>query len=107
MYEWLLITAILVAVFATGLLLYERNRNKKMLDSLENMYFIGIRSIEPDEFELHKNNNIQVGGACDIQSVEFDPSLAPFVALYGGATWRIELDDQWGKLLGYPSWGYA
>ena len=37
MYEWLLIAAILVAVFATGLLLYERNRNKKMLDSLENM----------------------------------------------------------------------
>ena len=65
--------------------------------------------VERYEYLLNylKNNNIQVGGACDIQSVEFDPSLAPFVALYGGATWRIELDDQWGKLLGYPSWGYA
>jgi len=35
------------------------------VDSLENMYFIGIRSIEPDEFQLYKENNIQVKTAYD------------------------------------------
>lgn len=33
--------------------------------SLENLYFIGIRSIEPDEFAFHKENNIQVKTAYD------------------------------------------
>ena len=33
--------------------------------SLENLYFIGIRSIEPDEFQFHKENNIQVKTAYD------------------------------------------
>ncbi len=35
------------------------------VDSLENMYFIGIRSIEPDEFQLYKENPIQVKTAYD------------------------------------------
>lgn len=35
------------------------------IGSLENLYFIGIRSIEPDEFQFHKANNIQVKTAYD------------------------------------------
>lgn len=37
----------------------------KNIKSLENLYFIGIRSIEPDEFKLHKENSIQVKTAYD------------------------------------------
>ena len=37
----------------------------KNVGSLENLYFIGIRSIEPDEFQFHKENNIQVKTAYD------------------------------------------
>jgi len=37
----------------------------KNISSLENLYFIGIRSIEPDEFEFHKANDIQVKTAYD------------------------------------------
>lgn len=33
--------------------------------SFENLYFIGIRSIEPDEFQLYKENDIQVKTAYD------------------------------------------
>ena len=33
--------------------------------SLENLFFIGIRSIEPDEFEFHMANDIQVKTAYD------------------------------------------
>lgn len=35
------------------------------IKSLENLYFIGIRSIEPDEFEFKRENNIQVKTAYD------------------------------------------
>ena len=35
------------------------------VSSLENLFFIGIRSIEPDEFEFHKANKIQVKTAYD------------------------------------------
>lgn len=35
------------------------------VSSLENLFFIGIRSIEPDEFEFHKTNKIQVKTAYD------------------------------------------
>ncbi len=35
------------------------------VDSLENLYFIGIRSIEPDEYEFSKQNKIQVKTAYD------------------------------------------
>lgn len=37
----------------------------KNIKSLENLFFIGIRSIEPDEFEFHKKNKIQVKTAYD------------------------------------------
>lgn len=37
----------------------------KNISSLENLYFIGIRSIEPDEFEFHKANDIQVKTSYD------------------------------------------
>ena len=37
----------------------------KNIKSLENLFFIGIRSIEPDEFEFHKENKIQVKTAYD------------------------------------------
>ena len=33
--------------------------------SLDNLYFIGIRSIEPDEFAFYKGNNIRVKTAYD------------------------------------------
>lgn len=29
------------------------------MKSVENLYFIGIRSIEPDEFEFYKRENVQ------------------------------------------------
>ena len=35
------------------------------VSSFENLYFIGIRSIEPDEFQLYKENDIQVKRAYD------------------------------------------
>ena len=35
------------------------------IGSLENLYFIGIRSIEPDEFEFHMENDIQVKTSYD------------------------------------------
>lgn len=35
------------------------------IGSLENLYFIGIRSIEPDEFEFHMANDIQVKTSYD------------------------------------------
>jgi agmatinase len=37
----------------------------KNVSSLENIYFIGIRSIEPDEFEFKRENNIQVKTSYD------------------------------------------
>lgn len=35
------------------------------INSLENLFFIGIRSIEPDEFDFYKHNDIQVKTAYD------------------------------------------
>lgn len=40
--------------------------------SLENIYFIGIRSIEPDEFEFYKTNNIQVKTSYDCYNEGID-----------------------------------
>lgn len=42
------------------------------ITSLENLYFIGIRSIEQDEFEFYKENDIQVKTAydCYAQGIE-------------------------------------
>lgn len=37
----------------------------KNVNSIENLFFIGIRSIEPDEFEFYKENPIQVKTAYD------------------------------------------
>lgn len=37
----------------------------KNIKSLENLFFIGIRSIEPEEFAFHKENKIQVKTAYD------------------------------------------
>ena len=38
------------------------------IDSLENLYFIGIRSIEPDEFEFSRGKNIQIKTSWDCYS---------------------------------------
>ncbi|MBQ8474957.1 MAG: DUF4838 domain-containing protein, partial [Clostridia bacterium] len=54
-----------------------------------------------------KENNIDPGVNCNIQEVELDLSKTPLVAFYRGGTWREALNDQWVKLPGYPSWGYA
>lgn len=35
------------------------------IEGLENLYFVGIRSIEPDEYEFKKKNRIQVKSAWD------------------------------------------
>lgn len=42
------------------------------ISGTENIYFIGIRSIEPDEYEFKKSNNIQVASSrdCFYQGVE-------------------------------------
>lgn len=37
----------------------------KNVSSLDNLFFIGIRSIEPDEFEFYKENDIQVATSYD------------------------------------------
>lgn len=42
------------------------------ISSLENLYFIGIRSIEPDEFEFYKKNPIQVKTAYDCYAEGID-----------------------------------
>ena len=79
--------------------------------SLENFYFIGIRSIEPDEFEFHKENNIQVKTAYDcykegIEAVADDciAKMKKFKKVY--LTFDIDaLDPAYAAGTGTPQFG--
>ena len=50
------------------------------VNSFENLYFIGIRSIEPDEFQLYKNNDIQVKTAYDCYNEGIEQVAADCIA---------------------------
>ncbi|MBQ8564147.1 MAG: agmatinase [Firmicutes bacterium] len=81
------------------------------VSSLENIYFIGIRSIEPDEFEFHKENNIQVKRAWDcykegIEAVADDciEKMKKFNKVY--LTFDIDaLDPAYAAGTGTPQFG--
>lgn len=81
------------------------------VSSLENLYFIGIRSIEPDEFELHKAENIQVKTAYDcfhegIEAVAGDcvAKMKKFGKIY--ITFDIDaLDPGYAAGTGTPQFG--
>lgn len=79
--------------------------------SLENLYFIGIRSIEPDEFALYKEGNIQVKTAYDcyhegIEAVAADcvEKMKKFSKVY--LTFDIDaLDPGYAAGTGTPQFG--
>lgn len=79
--------------------------------SFENLYFIGIRSIEPDEFILHKENEIQVKRAYDcyregIEAVADDciEKMKKFNKVY--LTFDIDaLDPAYAAGTGTPQFG--
>ena len=81
------------------------------MSSLENLYFIGIRSIEPDEFELYKEGNIQVKRAYDcykegIEAVADDciEKMKKFNKVY--LTFDIDaLDPAYAAGTGTPQFG--
>lgn len=81
------------------------------IGSLENLYFIGIRSIEPDEFQFHKANNIQVKTAYDcyaegIEAVADDciAKMKKFKKVY--ITFDIDaLDPGYAAGTGTPQFG--
>lgn len=83
----------------------------KNISSLENLYFIGIRSIEPDEFQFHKENNIQVKTAYNcfnegIESVADDcvRRMKKFSKVY--ITFDIDaLDPAFAAGTGTPQFG--
>ena len=83
----------------------------KNIQGFENLYFIGIRSIEPDEFELYKNNPIQVKTAFDcyaegIESVAKDCSekMSCYSKVY--LTFDIDaLDPAYAAGTGTPQFG--
>ncbi|MGN1143441.1 MAG: arginase family protein, partial [Anaerovoracaceae bacterium] len=83
----------------------------KNVKSLENLYFIGIRSIEPDEFQFHKENNIQVKTAYDcyhegIEAVAADcvEKMKKFKKVY--ITFDIDaLDPGFAAGTGTPQFG--
>lgn len=81
------------------------------VSSFENLYFIGIRSIEPDEFELYKENDIQVKTAYDcykegIEAVAEDciSKMKKFNKVY--LTFDIDaLDPAYAAGTGTPQFG--
>ena len=83
----------------------------KNIQGFENLYFIGIRSIEPDEFELYKNNPIQVKTAFDcyaegIESVAKDciEKMSCYSKVY--LTFDIDaLDPAYAAGTGTPQFG--
>jgi len=92
------------------------NTEKRALElehvsGFENLYFIGIRSIEPDEFQLHKENNIQVKTAYDcykegIEAVADDciAKMKKFSKVY--LTFDIDaLDPAYAAGTGTPQFG--
>ncbi|MBQ4649860.1 MAG: agmatinase [Firmicutes bacterium] len=92
------------------------NTEKRALElehvsGFENLYFIGIRSIEPDEFQLHKENNIQVKTAYDcykegIEAIADDciAKMKKFSKVY--LTFDIDaLDPAYAAGTGTPQFG--
>lgn len=81
------------------------------IGSLENLYFIGIRSIEPDEFEFHMENDIQVKTSYDcynegIEAVADDciAKMSKFNKVY--LTFDIDgLDPAYAAGTGTPQFG--
>lgn len=81
------------------------------IGSLENLYFIGIRSIEPDEFEFHMANDIQVNTSYDcyhegIEAVADDciSKMRKFSKVY--LTFDIDaLDPAYAGGTGTPQFG--
>ena len=81
------------------------------ISGFENLYFIGIRSIEPDEFELYMNNDIQVKRAYDcykegIEAVADDciRKMSRFKKVY--LTFDIDsLDPAYAAGTGTPQFG--
>ncbi|MBR6225030.1 MAG: agmatinase [Firmicutes bacterium] len=81
------------------------------IGSLENLYFIGIRSIEPDEFEFHMDNDIQVKTSYDcyhegIEAVADDciAKMSKFNKVY--LTFDIDgLDPAYAAGTGTPQFG--
>lgn len=81
------------------------------VSGFENLYFIGIRSIEPDEFELYKANDIQVKCAYDcykegIEAVADDciEKMKKFNKVY--LTFDIDaLDPAYAAGTGTPQFG--
>jgi len=81
------------------------------IGSLENLYFIGIRSIEPDEFEFHMANDIQVKTSYDcyhqgIEAVADDciSKMRKFSKIY--LTFDIDaLDPAYAGGTGTPQFG--
>jgi agmatinase len=81
------------------------------IGSLENLYFIGIRSIEPDEFEFHTENDIQVKTSYDcyhegIEAVADDciAKMSTFNKVY--LTFDIDgLDPAYAAGTGTPQFG--
>ncbi len=83
----------------------------KNIASLNNLFFIGIRSIEPDEFDLYKESNIQVKTAYDcyeegIESVaeQCIEAMKPYKKVY--LTFDIDaLDPAYAGGTGTPQLG--
>ena len=81
------------------------------VSGFENLYFIGIRSIEPDEFELYQQNDIQVKTAYDcyaegIEAVADDciAKMKKFSKVY--LTFDIDaLDPAYAAGTGTPQFG--
>ncbi len=81
------------------------------VSSFENIYFIGIRSIEPEEFELYLSNDIQIKRACDcyaqgIESIAGDcvEKMKKFSKVY--LTFDIDaLDPAYAAGTGTPQFG--
>ena len=81
------------------------------ISGLENLYFIGIRSIEPDEFEFHMANDIQVKTSYDcyhegIDAVADDciSKMSKFSKIY--LTFDIDaLDPAYAGGTGTPQFG--
>lgn len=89
----------------------QRALEKKHISSLENLFFIGIRSIEPDEFEFYQKNAIQVKTAYDcynegIESVakQCIAKMKKFSKVY--VTFDIDaLDPAYAAGTGTPQFG--
>ncbi|MDM8533668.1 agmatinase [Clostridiaceae bacterium HSG29] len=49
------------------------------VDSLDNLFFIGVRSIESDEFEIYNNNNVNVISSKEINKIGTEETIKTVV----------------------------